>query len=52
MSKYRVLKEYKQNLTYLQDVLGSGTTNNIELNNIGSYLFGDGAFMQVMKNLY
>jgi hypothetical protein len=41
MSKYRILKEYKQNLTYLQDVLGSGTTNNIELNNVGSYLFGD-----------
>lgn len=41
MNKYKILKEYEQNLMYLQDVLGSGTTNNIELSNLCSYLFGD-----------
>ena len=42
MSKqYKILKEYEQNLVMLMDILGSPTTDNIELNKIGKYLFGN-----------
>ena len=40
MSKYTIVKEYEQNLTMLMDVLGSGSTNNDDLEKIGTYLFG------------
>ena len=36
MSKYRILKEYEQNLTMLMDILGSGSTNNEDLEKIGT----------------
>ena len=41
MNKYKILKEYELNLTNLMDLLGNGSTDNIELNKIGKYLFGD-----------
>ena len=41
MSSYKILKEYEMNLTYLMDILGSSTTDNITLNKIGKYLFGN-----------
>ena len=41
MSNYKILKEYEQNLMHLHDVLGNSSTNNIELNKICLYLFGD-----------
>ena len=44
--KFVILKEYENNLTLLMDILGSGTTDNIELNKIGKLLFGD-AFVDV-----
>ena len=47
MSKYRIPKEYEQNLTMLMDILGSGSTNNEDLEKIGTYLFGD-----VFKGVY
>ena len=40
MSKYRIPKEYEQNLTMLMDILGSGSTNNEDLEKRGAYLFG------------
>ena len=47
MTDYNILKEYEQNLMYLHDVLGNGTTNNMELNKICLYLFGN-----VFKGVY
>ena len=44
--KFVIIKEYENNLTLLMDILGSGTTDNIELNKIGKLLFGD-AFVGV-----
>ena len=41
MSKYIILKEYEQTLMYLQDIIGSKTTNNVQLERIGKYIFGD-----------
>ena len=41
MSDYKILKEYNENLMMLIDILGNGSTNNIELEKIGKYLFGD-----------
>ena len=38
---YRILKEYETNLTYLMDILGSSTTDNVRLNRLCKYLFGD-----------
>ena len=39
--KYTILKEYEQTLMYLQDIIGSKTTNNVQLERIGKYIFGD-----------
>ena len=47
--KFVILKEYENNLTLLMDILGSGTTDNIELNKIGKLLFGD-AFVGVFSS--
>ena len=41
MSKYKILKQYEQTLMYFQDMLGSQTTNNIQLEKLGKYIFGD-----------
>ena len=39
MDKYKILKEYEDNLTLLQDILGYGSTDNTQLQSIGMYLF-------------
>ena len=41
MNKYRVLNGFETNLMLLMDILGSKSTDNIELNRVGKYLFGD-----------
>ena len=41
MSNYKILKEYQTNLTYLMDILGSKTTDNIMLTKICKYILGD-----------
>ena len=41
MSQYKILKEYETNLTLLEDILGDGSTDNIEFNKVGKYLFGN-----------
>ena len=40
MSKYQILKEYNINLMNVMNILGSGVTNNIQLDKLGKYLFG------------
>lgn len=40
MNKYPILKQYNENLMYIEDLLGSGITNNIQLDKLGNYLFG------------
>ena len=47
--KFVILKEYENNLALLMNILGSGTTDNIELNKIGKILFGD-AFVGVFSS--
>ena len=37
---YKILKEYENNLTLLMDLIGSKSTDNMELSRIGTYLFG------------
>ena len=39
--KYNILKEYEQNLMRIMDILGTDSTDNIELNKLGEYLFAD-----------
>ncbi len=41
MSKYHILKEYEQVLMIIEDILGSGVTNNKQLDKLGNYLFGN-----------
>ena len=41
MSKYKILKEYDQTLMRIEDILGSGVTNNLQLTNLGYQLFGN-----------
>ena len=41
MSQYKILKEYETNLTLLEDIIGDGPTDNIELNKVCKYLFGN-----------
>ena len=41
MSKYQILKYYEQSLVMIEDILGSGVTNNLQLNKLGYELFGD-----------
>ena len=41
MNKYNILKEYETNLMYIMDLLGSGVTDNIQLDKLGKYLFGN-----------
>ena len=38
--KYDILKSYEINLMYIMDIIGSSTTNNIQLDSIGKYLLG------------
>ena len=39
MTEYKILKEYKNNLVTLQDVLGNGSTDNTQLQSVGMFLF-------------
>ena len=39
-TKYDILKEYEDNLMLLEDLLGCGSTNNIQLNTLCTSLFG------------
>ena len=41
MSKYQILKYYEQSLVMIEDILGSGVTNNLQLNKLGHELFGN-----------
>jgi len=41
MSKYQILKYYEQTLMRIEDILGSGVTNNIQLTKLGRQLFGN-----------
>ena len=41
MNNYKILKEFETNLIYLQDILSSDSTDNIQLNKVGKILFGD-----------
>ena len=41
MSKYKILKEYEQTLMMIEDILGSGVTNNLQLTKLGHELFGN-----------
>ena len=51
MSNYKILKEYEQTLMNLQDIIGSKTTNNVQLERIGKYIFGD-KFIGVFSSNY
>ena len=50
MNKYKILKEYENNLMFLMDILGSTTTNDSDLNKIGIYLFGKKKFVGVFPS--
>ena len=39
MDKFKILKEYKNNIVALQDVLGNESTDNTQLQSIGMFLF-------------
>ncbi len=41
MSRYSILKTYEQTLMKVQDVLGSGITNNLQLDKLGFSVFGN-----------
>jgi len=38
---YQILKEYEDNLMLIEDLLGAGITNNIQLDFVGHSLFGN-----------
>ena len=46
---YKIIKEYNKNLTMIMDLIGSTTTDNIQLDNLGKALFGD-LFVGVFKS--
>ena len=50
MSKYKIIKEYEQNLMRLMDILGPSSTDDVELNKIGVILFGGDAFKGVYSS--
>ena len=39
MSKYTILKTYENDLMMIEDILGSGATNNIQLDKLCKYIF-------------
>ena len=41
MSRYYILKYYEQALVKIEDILGSGVTNNLQLTKLGHELFGN-----------
>ncbi len=40
MSKYKILKDYEQILMHIEDILGDGVTDNVQLTQLGRVLFG------------
>ena len=40
-SKYTILKNYEQILMMIEDILGDGETDNVQLYNLGKCLFGN-----------
>ena len=42
IDKFKILKNFEKTLMYLQDILSSNNTDNIQLQNIGAYLFNSG----------
>ena len=44
MSNFEILKEYEENLMMVEDIIGSGVTNNHQLDKLGMYLF-DGDYL-------
>ena len=40
MTKFQILKEYEVNLMNIMNLIGAGITNNIQLDKLGSLLFG------------
>ena len=51
MSKYRILKEYENNLTVLMDILGKGSTDNLQLQSIGMYIFNSASNKTICRRL-
>ena len=45
MSKYTILTFYENVLMYIEDLLGSGQTDNIQLDKLGFYLFGKNKYL-------
>ena len=41
MSKYKILKDYEQILMIIEDVLGAGVTNNIQLTTLAIQILGN-----------
>ena len=41
MSNYKILHDYDNNLKMTQDIMGSGTTNNVQIEKLCHQLFGD-----------
>ena len=39
--EYRILKKYNEVLMMTEDIIGSGTTDNTQLDNLGKYIFGE-----------
>jgi len=39
MSRFKILKEYENNLEILEDILGNESTTDVELNHLGKNLF-------------
>ena len=40
MTKFQIPKEYETDLINIMNLIGSGVTNNIQLDKLGSILFG------------
>ena len=47
INKYKIMKEYHQNLMYIQDILGDGATTDAELNKHCKTIFGSNRFVGV-----
>ena len=41
MTKYQIIKDYEQILMHVEDILGSGITDNIQLTNLGRQMFSN-----------
>ena len=44
MSKYKLLKQYEQQLMQIENLLSNSTTNNIQLNKLGLLVLGNDKF--------